>query len=132
MNCFNPTTFYGISASFNQHDVEKAYKDARMDALNSSITTPAKLEDKLLIDYLVVWALKLSVQKNLPVQFHTGFGDSDLQLEQSNPLLLKPLLEAKELSKAKIVLVSVIAMLSTCYLYSVTYMDIASCFVSIR
>lgn len=43
--------------------------------------------------YLVHRALEIAADKSLPVQFHTGFGDPDLALEQSNPLLLRPLIE---------------------------------------
>lgn len=43
--------------------------------------------------YLLHQALALASQKGLPVQFHTGFGDPDLDLAQANPLWLRPLLQ---------------------------------------
>jgi hypothetical protein len=43
--------------------------------------------------YLVHVALEIASAKGLPVQFHTGFGDPDLDLALSNPLLLRPLIE---------------------------------------
>jgi predicted TIM-barrel fold metal-dependent hydrolase len=38
-------------------------------------------------------ALEANAAAPLPVQVHTGFGDSDLALDRSNPALLKPLIE---------------------------------------
>lgn len=46
-----------------------------------------------LYSYLIRTALGIASERELPVQFHTGFGDPDLDLERSNPLLLKPLIE---------------------------------------
>ena len=43
--------------------------------------------------YLVHRALEIAHEQQLPVQFHTGFGDPNLSLEGSNPLLLRPLIE---------------------------------------
>ena len=42
--------------------------------------------------YLIQAALETASLEGLPVQFHTGFGDTDLDLERSNPLLLLPLI----------------------------------------
>lgn len=44
--------------------------------------------------YLLHTALGLASHLGRPVQFHTGFGDPDLDLRQANPLGLRPLLEA--------------------------------------
>lgn len=43
--------------------------------------------------YVFHHALEIAHEKNVPVQFHTGFGDPDLALEKSNPLLLRPVIE---------------------------------------
>src|SRR5262249_5739410 len=39
-----------------------------------------------------------------PVQFHTGFGDTDVNLLQANPLLLRPLLETRRFASVPFVL----------------------------
>jgi uncharacterized protein len=52
-----------------------------------------RLSAKPLIDFLVAESLNLAVRHLLPVQFHTGFGDPDLDLRYSNPLHLRYLLE---------------------------------------
>jgi len=52
----------------------------------------ARIADETLHRFLV-WA---GVDLDLPVQFHTGLGDRDLNLDQANPALLTPLLRAIE------------------------------------
>jgi uncharacterized protein len=53
-----------------------------------------RLADKALNDHLVLLALHVAERQQLPVQFHTGFGDADLDLLQANPLLMRPLFES--------------------------------------
>ena len=53
-----------------------------------------RLADKPLNDYLVLAALEIAEQQQLPVQFHTGFGDSDLDMLLANPFHLRPVLES--------------------------------------
>jgi uncharacterized protein len=63
-----------------------------------------RLTDKALIDFLVHEALAIANRYQLPVQFHTGFGDPDLDLRLANPLHLRPLLEDPRYRSAPIVL----------------------------
>lgn len=63
-----------------------------------------RLVDKPLIDFLVTQALEIAAKHGLPVQFHTGFGDPDLDLQLSNPLHLRSLLEDKHFRHSSIVL----------------------------
>jgi uncharacterized protein len=53
-----------------------------------------RLATKALNDYVVLLALQIAARQALPVQFHTGFGDADLDLREANPLHLRPLLES--------------------------------------
>jgi uncharacterized protein len=53
---------------------------------------PPRLADETLARFLV-WC---GVDLGLPVQFHVGYGDSDVDLHRCNPLLLTPLLRAIE------------------------------------
>jgi hypothetical protein len=53
-----------------------------------------RLADKPLNDYLVLAALAIAEEQQLPVQFHTGFGDSDLDMLLANPFHLRPVLES--------------------------------------
>jgi predicted TIM-barrel fold metal-dependent hydrolase len=64
----------------------------------------ARLVEKALIDYLVCLTLETAARNGLPVQFHTGFGDSDLDLRLASPLHLRGVLEDRRLRGAAIVL----------------------------
>lgn len=46
----------------------------------------AKVEDPVLLRF-VLWA---GVDRGLPIQLHTGYGDPDLRLDRCDPLLLTP------------------------------------------
>lgn len=63
-----------------------------------------RLEDKRLLDHCVRLGVEMAGRLGLPIQFHTGFGDSDLDLRKSNPLHLRPLLEDEAGRSASIVL----------------------------
>jgi predicted TIM-barrel fold metal-dependent hydrolase len=49
-----------------------------------------RLDDPVLLRHLI-WA---GLERGLPLQFHTGFGDSDLQLHRSDPALMTGFLRA--------------------------------------
>jgi predicted TIM-barrel fold metal-dependent hydrolase len=52
-----------------------------------------RLDSKPLADYLLNLALEIAQEQALPLQFHTGFGDSDADLRSANPLHLRPVIE---------------------------------------
>jgi hypothetical protein len=54
---------------------------------------PARLEDRALLELLLLDALEVNARDPLPVQIHCGFGDSDLRLSRADPTLLGPLIE---------------------------------------
>jgi uncharacterized protein len=66
--------------------------------------TPLRLADKPLIDFLLVQALAVAAKYRLPVQFHTGFGDPDLDLGSANPLGLRAILEDSRCKGAPVIL----------------------------
>lgn len=63
-----------------------------------------RLTDKTLLDFLLLQGLELAARHALPIQFHTGFGDPDLDLRLASPLHLRPILEDHRYRKAPIVL----------------------------
>ncbi|XP_020588866.1 protein fluG [Phalaenopsis equestris] len=65
---------------------------------------PVRIKSKGFIDYIFTCSLEVAQSFNLPVQIHTGFGDTDLDLRQCNPLHLRAVLEEKRFSKCRIVL----------------------------
>jgi hypothetical protein len=62
------------------------------------------LAAKPLTDYLLVRALEIAERQGLPVQFHTGFGDADLDLREATPLHLRPLFESGRYARVPFVL----------------------------
>ncbi|CAB4435922.1 unnamed protein product [Rhizophagus irregularis] len=58
-----------------------------------------RLVDKILIDYILKLAIEIAVKYDIPIQFHTGFGDNDLDLLASNPLYLRELIETYPTAK---------------------------------
>ena len=61
---------------------ERARRDGRV-----------RLATKPLNDFLVLRALEIAERQALPVQFHTGFGDPDVDLLTANPLHLRAVIE---------------------------------------
>lgn len=68
-----------------------AREEARADFLTRERS--ARVARSPFYSFLFHRALEIAHDRKLPVQFHTGFGDPDLALELSNPLLMRPLLE---------------------------------------
>ncbi|WP_376788500.1 amidohydrolase family protein [Thermoflexus sp.] len=63
-----------------------------------------RLAHKPLNDWVVWRTLEAAAHLRLPVQFHTGFGDPDLDLRWANPLHLRPLLEHPSFQRVPFVL----------------------------
>ena len=51
-----------------------------------------RFDDPVLEPFLVRRAAELAAARQVPLQFHTGFGDADLDLPLADPSLLRPLL----------------------------------------
>ncbi|MBV9280930.1 MAG: amidohydrolase family protein [Chloroflexi bacterium] len=85
----------------SDEEAERAFGPVRREAI---IQGTLRLASKPLIDHFVLRALRFAAAHSVPVQFHTGYGDPDLDLRLANPLHLRPLFEEKELSPAPIVL----------------------------
>ena len=63
-----------------------------------------RLADKPLNDYLVLRALDIAEKQEMPVQFHTGLGDNDLDMLFANPLHMRPLFESGRYKRVPFVL----------------------------
>jgi hypothetical protein len=63
-----------------------------------------RLTAKPLLDYCVGLALEEAKRLELPLQFHTGFGDPDIDLLTANPALLRPLIDDPAYATVPIVL----------------------------
>jgi uncharacterized protein len=62
-----------------------------------------RIESKPLLDYLIVLAVEESARQEIPIQFHTGLGDPDLDLTKVDPAALR-LIFAERFRGAPIVL----------------------------
>jgi predicted TIM-barrel fold metal-dependent hydrolase len=51
-----------------------------------------RIAEKALVDFVVMRTMEAAAAQELPVQFHTGYGDSDADLLLADPLHLAPLL----------------------------------------
>jgi uncharacterized protein len=63
-----------------------------------------RLNNKFLIDFLITHTLEIAAKHQVPVQFHTGFGDPDLDLRLANPLYLREFLEDSRWRNVPIIL----------------------------
>ncbi|GAC1387317.1 MAG: amidohydrolase family protein [Ktedonobacteraceae bacterium] len=63
-----------------------------------------RIAHKPLLDYLLHIAFQHAAEQELPIQFHTGYGDSDTDMRLGNPLQLRAVLERKEYQTMPIVL----------------------------
>ncbi|MCS7060213.1 MAG: amidohydrolase family protein [Anaerolineae bacterium] len=63
-----------------------------------------RVAHKPLNDWLVWTMLEIAARDRLPVQFHTGFGDPDLDLRTANPLHMRSIFENAALRNTPIVL----------------------------
>ena len=66
---------------------------------------PVRRRAKAMRDLVLRRALGVAAELDVPVQVHTGLGDSDIRLAESDPLLLEELLRTPEGSAATVVLI---------------------------
>lgn len=71
-------------------EAQKAFQKLHSDAQQ---TGTVRLNDKPLNDYLLWLVVEEATRQQLPIQFHTGFGDQDADLRTANPLHLRSLIE---------------------------------------
>jgi uncharacterized protein len=83
-------------------DPEATMADAER-SLQSDL--PVRRRGKALRDLVLRRALGVACELGLPMQVHTGLGDSELRLAESNPLLLEDLLRTPEGAAATVVLI---------------------------
>ena len=100
----------GLDVSLESHKVLRAQALTLQDSdlltdfheyLQEAVRTENfRIQTKSFNDYLVVAVCDVIDKRveaegeGLPIQFHCGFGDNDINLEKSNPAYLQPLIEA--------------------------------------
>ncbi|HEX6508927.1 MAG TPA: amidohydrolase family protein [Chloroflexota bacterium] len=83
----------------DEADAEQAWREVQ-----TKLREPFRLASKPLIDYFIWRGVYFAAHHALPMQFHTGYGDPDLDLRLANPLHLRSLFEDAEAAAAPIVL----------------------------
>ena len=78
-----------------------AFEDLKAQARR---TGRVRLAAKPLCDYLVWQALAVAQRLEMPFQFHTGFGDWDVDLRHANPLHLRGILQSGRFTRVPIVI----------------------------
>ena len=81
--------------------VVAAFKATRAEVAR---TGTLRINQKPLIDYLLHIAFARAAEQHIPVQFHTGYGDSDADMRLGNPLHLRTVLERREYWTVPIIL----------------------------
>lgn len=79
-------------ARFSKDEAVQSFRLAREELRQ---TGRLRLAHKPLIDYLLHLAFARAAAQQVPVQFHTGYGDSDTDMLLGNPLHLRALLEER-------------------------------------
>ena len=85
---------YRTGLQIDAPEPEAARQDFQHLKETAAQTGRVRLARKALCDYLLHLALAAAARQELPVQFHTGFGDSDADLRLANPLHLRRVVEA--------------------------------------
>jgi predicted TIM-barrel fold metal-dependent hydrolase len=85
--------------------VDPAVTLVNADASLRDTAMPVRRRGKALRDLVMRVMLERAADHGLPVQIHTGFGDSDIRLGEANPLLLEDLLRSPAGSRATVVLI---------------------------
>jgi predicted TIM-barrel fold metal-dependent hydrolase len=95
---------YRTGLSVHQPDEHAAAACFRQLRAGVGETASPRLACKPLNDWVVWTTLRVAADVGTPVQFHTGFGDPDLDLREASPLNLRPLLENAGFAGVPIVL----------------------------
>ena len=93
---------------WNRAEAESAFAAERV----AASTGTYRLMSKPVLESLLVVALEAANEQELPVQFHVGYGDSDVDMLKTNPLHMRSVLESGRYRGATFVL------LHECYPYT--------------
>ena len=81
---------------WSQDEVESAFLKVKEQARRAG---KIRLASPPVNDMLVLRALDIANRQEIPFQFHTGFGDSDVDLRLANPLHFRPWLQSGKFSR---------------------------------
>jgi hypothetical protein len=88
-------------AEWSKDEAAASFLEARTQA---SEQEQLRIAHKPLIDYLLHIAFQQAAEQQLPIQFHTGYGDNDTDMRLGNPLQLREVFERKDYHSMAVVL----------------------------
>jgi predicted TIM-barrel fold metal-dependent hydrolase len=88
-------------AEWSKDDAAASFAEARAETLRKG---QSRIAHKPVIDYLLHIAFQRAAEQELPIQFHTGYGDSDTDMRMGNPLHLREVFERRDYQTMPIVL----------------------------
>jgi uncharacterized protein len=86
---------------WSKDEAAASFAEARVSAIRDG---QLRIAHKPLLDYLLHIAFCKASEQELPVQFHTGYGDSDTDMRLGNPLHLRDVLEQPDYRSMQVVL----------------------------
>jgi uncharacterized protein len=101
---FKSIIAYRTGLDITQHHssaLERSFSELKRGLKSGQVP---RINDKTLLDEALWVALKVAVEHHKPIQFHTGYGDPDLDMRLANPLHLRAIFENKNLSGLKVVM----------------------------
>jgi hypothetical protein len=87
-------------ARWSKDQVVAAFHEARATIHDGTL----RIQQKPLIDYLLHIAFQHAAEQEIPVQFHTGYGDTDADMRLGNPLHLRAIFEDEAYRSMPVVL----------------------------
>ncbi|KAJ3727724.1 amidohydrolase-domain-containing protein [Lentinula raphanica] len=98
-----PRAELGVATAPNeQHDYAKVTESLCRAIVDFQSTGMLRLAHGEINEWIVHWGLRVAGEFDIPVQFHTGLGDSDIPLVHASPAYMQPLI--KEYPKTTFVL----------------------------
>jgi uncharacterized protein len=85
-----------VMREWSHEEVESAFNKVKKEAVRVG---KIRLASPPINDTLVLRALEIANRREMPVQFHTGYGDSDVDLRLANPLHFRPWLQSRKFSR---------------------------------
>jgi hypothetical protein len=88
-------------AEWSKDEAVTAFREAREEAVEKG---RLRIAHKPLLDYLLHVAFAVAAERGLPIQFHTGYGDGDLDMRLANPLHLRAIVERPDYQTMQVIL----------------------------
>ncbi|MBV9710427.1 MAG: amidohydrolase family protein, partial [Ktedonobacteraceae bacterium] len=87
-------------AEWAKDEAVASFREARTEVADKKL----RIAHKPLLDYLLHVAFAVAAERGLPIQFHTGYGDGDVDMRLANPLHLRDVLERPDYQTMQVIL----------------------------